>query len=338
MIKLSVIVPVYKVPLDYLRECLDSLVVQTLQDSEFIIVSDGAGKAEISICEKYANHDSRFKIFKQEHAGVSTARNFGIEQAQGEYITFIDSDDWTDANTCEQIVSFADQAKCDVLIFALKEHYSNGKTRTLHPFPKDIKQLETQDINIVMKNIIHIFNHKFIPTLCTVCKAYNSSFLRKNSVKFCPDLPIGEDRVFNFLTYTKTNKIAYLDRPFYHYRIRKSSNRNSCNEQTLRHSFSYINKLKELSNGLYDNEIGLEAISEVWQFCSKVSRERKFIENIKQSIVSEMFQDFIYGIKKTTPHPLVKLDTFAFKRKWTFPIYIHLLCAWAKDKIHLKSF
>ena len=335
---LSVIIPMYNVPLEYLRECLDSLAAQTLQECEFIIISDGASKVEYSFCENYAKRDSRFKIFEQKHAGVSTARNFGIEQAHGEYITFVDGDDWIDADTCEKVASSASQTNCDVLIFALKEHYSNGKTRTLRPFFQEKKQLELQDINTIKRNLVHIFKHTFIPAICTVCKVYSRTFLQQCNIRYCQNLPIGEDRVFNFSAYTKTKKIAYLDKPFYHYRIWQSSNRNSYNKQTLFYSFLYIDKLKELSNGIYDNEIGLEAISEIWQICSKAPKEEKNIQKIKQAIVSEKFQDFIRGIKKTTPHPLVKLDVFAFKRKWTFPIYIHLLYTWIKTRTPLSKF
>lgn len=325
MIKLSVIIPIYKVPLEYLRECLDSLAAQTFQESEFVIISDGAPKAEYSLCEKYAKKDSRFKIFNREHVGVSAARNFGMEQAQGEYITFVDSDDWVDVDACEQAFSFADQVKCDVLIYALKEHYSNGKIRTLRPFSQNENKLGAQDANAVVKNTIHIFKHEFVPAICTVCKVYRTSFIRQYGIKYCQNLPIGEDRVFNYEIYAKTNKIAYLDRAFYHYRIWQSSSRNSCNEQTLSYSLLYITKLKELTKGLYDNELGLEAVSEIWQFCSKCSKKKKQVDIIKKMITSDTFQNLVHCVRNTTPHPLVKLDVFAFKRKWTFPVYIHIL-------------
>lgn len=325
MIKLSVIVPIYKVPLEYLRECLDSLVAQTLQECEFIIVSDGAPKGECSVCEDCVKKDSRFKFFNREHVGVSAARNFGMEQAQGEYITFVDGDDWVDVDACEQAFSFADQVKCDVLIYALKEHHSNGKIQTLRPFSQSENKLGAQDANAIVKNTIHIFKHEFVPAICTVCKVYRTSFIRQHGIKYCQDLPIGEDRVFNYEVYAKTKKIAYLDRAFYHYRIWQSSSRNSCNEQTLSYSFLYITKLKELTKGLYDNELGLEAVSEIWQFCSKCSKGNEQIDMIKNTIESDAFQSLVHCVRKTTPHPLVKLDVFAFKRKWTFPIYIHLL-------------
>ena len=103
MINVSVIIPVYKVPLEYLRACFDSLVAQTMQESEFIVVSDGAPEAETFVCEEYVAKDSRFKLFKCVHAGVSAARNYGMEAASGEYVAFVDSDDAVVKNFCEII-------------------------------------------------------------------------------------------------------------------------------------------------------------------------------------------------------------------------------------------
>ena len=115
----SIIVPIYKVPLEYLRACLSSLTAQTMQECEFILVSDGASKAECSVCEEYTVKDSRFKFFDQEHAGVSVARNYGIDQAQGEFITFVDADDWIEPMTCETTYAYAMQNNSDMVFWDL---------------------------------------------------------------------------------------------------------------------------------------------------------------------------------------------------------------------------
>ena len=132
-IKVSIIVPVYKVPLEYLRDCLDSLNAQTLQECEFIVVSDGAPEAECSICEEYAAKDSRFKFFKREHAGVSATRNFGIKQALGEYISFVDSDDWIERDYTSILASLKNNP--DVVFFSFNYHKTKKRRYNL-PFPK----------------------------------------------------------------------------------------------------------------------------------------------------------------------------------------------------------
>ena len=112
-IKVSVIVPVYNV-LEYLRTCLDSLVAQTMCECEFIVVSDGASEAECSICEEYVAKDSRFKFFRRNHGGLAAVKNFGMTQAQGEYISFVDSDDWIAPDILKDAYELSRKTNSDV--------------------------------------------------------------------------------------------------------------------------------------------------------------------------------------------------------------------------------
>lgn len=105
-IKVSVIVPVYNVE-KYLRECLNSLVNQTLKEIEIICINDGSEDSSLEILNEYASKDSRFVIINQENSGQSVARNKGLDVAKGEYIGFVDSDDWVDLNFFENLYSEA---------------------------------------------------------------------------------------------------------------------------------------------------------------------------------------------------------------------------------------
>ena len=91
--KVSVIVPVFNVE-KYLRQCLDSILQQTYQNLEIIIINDGSTDGSDAICREYAGKDSRISYFAKENTGISDTRNVGIRQATGEYVTFVDSDDW----------------------------------------------------------------------------------------------------------------------------------------------------------------------------------------------------------------------------------------------------
>ena len=90
---ISIIVPVYNVE-KYIHQCIDSILLQTFTDFEVLLVDDGASDHSGSICDEYAHRDSRIRVFHQENAGVSVARNKGLCEAIGEYVTFVDSDDW----------------------------------------------------------------------------------------------------------------------------------------------------------------------------------------------------------------------------------------------------
>lgn len=215
MPKLSIIIPVYKVPQKYLRDCFNSLFAQTMPECEFIIVSDGAPEAATSICEEYITKDSRFKFFKKEHAGVSAARNYGINQAQGEYITFVDSDDRITENFCEVIYNKAKEWNSDILLF---DHITENR--------KDIYQYHLYKHNISIVTPLQyrdLLARLYFPTgnngliLAGVCcKAYRQSFIKENHLQFQPELHYSEDQFFCLNAFLKTNKISYLaNSPFY---------------------------------------------------------------------------------------------------------------------------
>lgn len=114
MPQISIIVPVYKVE-NYLHKCLDSILAQTFTDWECILIDDGSPDNSGKICDEYAEKDSRFRVIHQENAGVSAARNAGLNVAQGEWITFVDSDDWVERNWLEELYKIAVHNDVDVV-------------------------------------------------------------------------------------------------------------------------------------------------------------------------------------------------------------------------------
>lgn len=127
MAKVSVIIPVYNVE-SYLRECMDSVINQTLEDLEIICVNDGSTDNSRAILQEYANKDSRIKIIDKENGGQSSARNLGIKAATGEFIGFVDSDDWIDINFYEKLYNAVINYKADLASANLLRVYSNKKT------------------------------------------------------------------------------------------------------------------------------------------------------------------------------------------------------------------
>lgn len=113
MIKVSIIVPVYNVE-KYLDKCMKSLVSQTLKDIEIICINDGSTDSSLAILESYANTDKRIIIIDKENEGQSVARNIGIKTAKGEYLGFVDSDDWVDKDYYEKLYNAAKKCDCDI--------------------------------------------------------------------------------------------------------------------------------------------------------------------------------------------------------------------------------
>ena len=115
MIKISVIIPVYNGE-KYIKRCIDSIKKQTFNDWEIILVDDGSKDKTGVICDSYALEDKRIKVFHKSNGGVSVARNFGIDKAIGDYITFVDCDDWIEKDFFEKVVNFLTKDSVDILI------------------------------------------------------------------------------------------------------------------------------------------------------------------------------------------------------------------------------
>ena len=145
---ISVIIPVYNVR-EYLPQCLDSVIRQTYQNIEILVVDlvveDGSSDGSLLICEEYAEKDSRIHVIRAAHGGISAARNIGIENANGVYLTFFDSDDWMEPDTIESYVQMAEQTGADISCVGSITEYVD---RTHHPkigLPTDVG--ETIDLD-----------------------------------------------------------------------------------------------------------------------------------------------------------------------------------------------
>lgn len=114
--KVSVIIPVYNAE-KYLRQCLDSVVNQTLRDIEIICVDDGSPDSSLSLLQKYASGDNRIKILQQENSGAGIARNKGLAMASGKYILFLDSDDFFELDLCENLFYQAEKTEADIILY-----------------------------------------------------------------------------------------------------------------------------------------------------------------------------------------------------------------------------
>jgi len=157
MIKVSVIVPVYNVE-KYLGECLDSLIGQTLQDIEIIAVNDGSTDDSLQILNEYAAKDGRIKVYSQQNSGQSAARNRGLSVAAGEYVAFIDADDWVDRDFLEKLYQAAQRENADIAAGTIISCGENGKSnhRSVSKSYQCLKTLK-EKWNILLDNGAHCY-------------------------------------------------------------------------------------------------------------------------------------------------------------------------------------
>ena len=217
MPKISIIIAVYNVE-KYLKQCLDSLVNQTLQDIEIIFTDDGSTDNSLNILKEYRQKDNRIKIIEQENQGPGIARNNALDIATGKYIMIVDPDDWLELDACELAYNQIEQNQNDLVIFDYKRFdETSGKFiddgDKFYPY-KDC--IDNPHINVAEQK------ENFIQNAFAWQKIYNKKFLDNNSIRFLPKY-LGEDAPFAALSIMQSTDISILNKPLYNYRVRSNS-------------------------------------------------------------------------------------------------------------------
>ena len=212
----SVIVPVYKVE-PFLRRCVDSILTQTYQNLEIILVDDGSPDNCGKICDEYAAQDPRVKVIHRENGGLSAARNTGMENASGEYLAFIDSDDWIEPWSMEIMRKLAAEHDADIAEAALR-YYRPWKPERLYYEGKNTKKVTVYTNEQALKQLYfgpELLNNLSI-SACT--KLYRAQFLKEKNLRFAEGY-LHEDVEFTPRVLFFANKIVTYDDSFYNYNI-----------------------------------------------------------------------------------------------------------------------
>ena len=231
---ISVIVPIYNVE-DYIRQCFDSLLHQTYQNFEVLMINDGSPDNSASICQEYAARDSRFRYFEKENGGISTAVNLGIEHSQGEYVTLMDPDDWADNDYLEVLYNAIVQEGADVSISSYKRFDMSNNSFYFHAFTKEYgKKVFT--------------NKEFLESLPDLVASDYSFFITASKlvrkemiglIRFNADTKLAMDMEFWYKVYLKINKVVFVNRDTYTYRIHSTSAANNLTVEKLKSSMQH---------------------------------------------------------------------------------------------------
>lgn len=247
MIKVSLIVPVYNME-KYLKKCLDSLINQTLDDIEIIIIDDNSSDSSPEIINYYYknNPNKVIPIILNENQKVGYARNIGIERAKGEYILFVDSDDYVDNSICEITYNKTREYNYDIVCFDLVEVYDNHTKLKRLQYDSSING----KIDINKRRIL--FNSKGYFTT----RLYKRELLVNNKIKF-PEGIFFEDSTFNTLILLYAQSVAKIDKGLYYYLIRQGSSSCCKNEIRLYDRIDTLEfMMKEVSVRNLQNEFG----------------------------------------------------------------------------------
>ena len=206
--KFSIIVPVYNVE-QYLEQCLESLQAQDFADFEVICVNDGSTDRSREILPAWASKMPQIRLIDRENGGLSAARNTGLETATGDYVVFVDSDDWVEPTMLSRLAEEAHGE--DMICFACRKS-DNGATDTLIPEQNDGWSYYNR----------HALEHREVPFVCVWQRCYRREFLEENNLRFREGI-LHEDNEFTPRACLKSKRVKVIPNVLYNYRIRSGS-------------------------------------------------------------------------------------------------------------------
>lgn len=213
MVKVSIIVPIYNEE-KTLERCLDSLHNQTFKDIEVLLINDGSTDSSLAICKRYSKLDERFKIFTQENAGPSAARNSGINHAEGEFIYFVDADDYIEHNAIERMYLEADYTGADVTICGF--YRITDEKITIHEYPYKRGLHEGEEVRKIALDLIDNMSPPYLPPK-TWIRMIRADVLKKYHLRFAENIKRSEDYLFAAELHFKIDKLYIIDEPLYIY-------------------------------------------------------------------------------------------------------------------------
>ena len=255
--KVSIIVPVYNVE-KFLPQCVDSLVNQTLKDIEIILVDDGSSDNCPAICDKYAEQDSRIKVIHKKNDGVGSARNSGMEVATGEYIAFVDSDDYVALNAYQQLYAKALDTQADIIYFTSQRFDVQGNISKDANILKEMRFQTEEDIRKLMLDMVanppKAKKDRYIAE-CVWCSLYAHNIIQRHAIRFKNRDEVIEDLMFNLDYLLHASNVVIIPDVYYNWRENDTSYTRTVRPDKIDKCYCYY---QYLLDWLKKNNFGFE--------------------------------------------------------------------------------
>ena len=290
---ISIVIPIYNAE-KYLEECLNSIKNQTYKNIEVIMVNDGSKDDSETICKRFSEDDARFRYFTKVNGGVSSARNLGLDNVKGDYITFIDADDWIEEKHLELLINSIKKTNSDIGVSSYKE-FNNKDTYYIRVYTKQEKNL----LNFEKMNRDEFLT--LFPKLMSTNVCFNnavSKLFRKDLVKnlrFDTSIKYGEDLDFYFRLYMNVDSISYVNELTYVYRIHGDSTTSNFNQEHAEQELTIFKQMYEKIQ-----EIGLPTIHYFNKLKKLLELRMDFLEN---KVLLNEYLDFLKIIEGTVTYP-----------------------------------
>jgi len=313
--KISIIVAVYNVE-KYLPECLDSILTQTFTDFELLLIDDGSPDTSGKICDEYAEKDNRIKVFHKENGGVSRARNLGLDNANGKWITFVDSDDWIENTYLQHLMEDDDE---DVELILEGRKLRNEKSEILeymYMMPSKNEKFTKNNFGGFYEKYLHSW---YCRSACG--KLFLLKNIKKYNIKFNEELSYGEDSIF-FLVYLRNiNSFSINKYDEYNYIKRKkeySLSKTNFIEgkekfyKILQNEYQYIIDSYKLSPKILTRQIFIEYRASLFNLYRGKNQNRK--ERLKQiSYIFRKLKDYGYNYSEIVERKREKVVVWLYK-------------------------
>ena len=290
---ISIVIPVYNAE-KYLEQCLNSIKNQTYKNFEVILVNDGSIDNSESICKVFVESDTRFRYYLKANGGASSARNLGLDNAQGKYITFIDADDWVDENHLEVLINNIKENNSDMAVSSIKkfDNVSRFKFRVYSNQEKyllNYNKLNREEFLVILPRLIHASNSYKI----AVSKLFKKELL--SDVRFDESIVYGEDLEFFFKIYNNISSISYVDEVTYVYRLHNERTSSKFNQQ-------YVEQVLLIYKKIYEKieELGLPTIHYYTTIRDFLEFQKDFLEN---RVLFNEYQEFLETKEKSVTYP-----------------------------------
>lgn len=271
---ISVIVPIFNAE-KYLHRCIKRILAQDYTDYELLLIDDGSTDNSGTICDEYAIKDNRIRVFHKENGGVSSARNWGLDNAIGEYIMFVDSDDYMLPGMLEVMYSTLESKKADLVICGTTET-GGGYWRPIADVNYSINQLKESFVSLLHTELLSPPWNKI----------YKKEIIRSN--RFCEDISFGEDLLFNIQYLEKCENISFIkESPFYH----EKENENSLVVKFNRNRLLDIEKVWVVVDRFSEDKEGLYSkyLRDLIVYVRQLLRTEQYLWSLKKNILEEWY-------------------------------------------------
>lgn len=336
MAQISIIIPIYNAE-EYLRECIDSAVNQTVKDIRILLIDDGSTDSSPQICDEYAAKDSRIRVIHKPNGGVCDARNAGQKAVETPYFTFLESDDWLPADACEKLYARVISHQAD-FVFGGYYKVSTTSTSVKHPLPEQEMVFDRESIHRQLLEYIMGLTGKRLKTpgnvdslLTDTAKLYKTEIIRTHGLEWISRKEIYSDCLDFILRYAfYCERAVFFDEPIYYYRRTNTGSQTAgyrnrtwelwCIQFDKLHRFIEENELYHLRNAYYSRICF--SIIPIGGNAYRIGCREKGMQEIRQALESPIYREaFAHFSISVLPLHFRPLFWFA-KHRWYHAFYL----------------